>query len=117
MNILPKADKAIIPIEKFTQYVLHPVKSKGKSYAFERVLGYNLLNADKLIDNIRGNIKNFEAIPKGDNGFGVKYEITMTLLGENGRNAKVLTSWIVEHDSEETRLTSAYIKDRGNKND
>ncbi|MDR0461652.1 MAG: hypothetical protein LBH62_09600 [Nitrososphaerota archaeon] len=117
MNILPNAGKAVIPIEKFTKYVLHPVKSKGKSYAFERVLGYNSSNANKLIDNIRNNIKNFEAIKKGDNGFGIKYEVTMTLLGENGRYAKVLTSWIVEHDSEETRLTSAYIKDRGNKND
>ena len=64
MNILPNAGKAVIPIEKFTKYVLHPVKSKGKSYAFERVLGYNLSNAEKLMDNIRSNIKNFRSNPK-----------------------------------------------------
>ena len=68
-------DNAVIPIEKFTQYILDPVKSKGKAYAFKRVLGYDLSNADKLIKNIRQNLKNFEAIPKDNNGYGIRYEI------------------------------------------
>ena len=109
MNILPNADKAVIPLEKFTRYILHPVKSNGKAYVFKRALGYDLSNADRLIENIKRNLKRFEAIPKGDNGYGLKYEIVMKLLGEKGRTAYVLTSWIVEHSNGETRLTSAYI--------
>jgi len=30
MNLLPNFEKAIIPREKFTEYVLHPIKSRGK---------------------------------------------------------------------------------------
>jgi hypothetical protein len=33
--ILPHADKAIVSIEKLTDYVLHPIHSKGKFAAFE----------------------------------------------------------------------------------
>jgi len=109
LNVLPNTDKAIIPVEKFTEYALDPVKGKGKAFAFERALGYNIFNADALIANIRRNLKNFEAKPKGDNGYGLKYEILMLLIGENKKSANVLTSWIVEHSGGKTRLTSAYV--------
>jgi len=33
----------------------------------------------------------------------------MTLTGKNGKNANVKTGWIVDKDTGETRLTSAYI--------
>ena len=110
VNVLPNADNAIIPEEKFFDYALHPIKGKGKAYAFDKALGYNLNNARKLIENIRNNLTNFEAISKGDNGYGLKYEVLMELLGENGKTANVLTSWIVEHESGNTRMTSVYIK-------
>ena len=51
MNILPNADNVIISAKKFTEYVHNPFKSRGKAYAFESVLGYNLLNAGELIEN------------------------------------------------------------------
>jgi len=51
LNILPEAEDAVIPVEKLTDYALHPIKGKGKAIAFDRALGYNLTNADKLIEN------------------------------------------------------------------
>jgi len=110
LSSLPNAENAVIPVKKFAEYALHPVKGKGKAYAFEHALGYNLSNVDKLIENIRENLRCFEAVAKGENRFGFKYEVLMNLLGENGKTANVLTSWIVEHESGDTRLTSAYIK-------
>jgi len=112
MDILPNVENVIIPVEKFTEYALHPLKGKGKAYAFEKALGYNLYNACSLINNIRKNIMYFEPTIKGDNGFGIKYEVIMELTGANGKLANVLTSWIVEHGSNETRLTSAYVTNR-----
>ncbi|MCL1845651.1 MAG: hypothetical protein FWF77_07090 [Defluviitaleaceae bacterium] len=117
MKVLPNVGNVEISIEKFVDYALDPVKGKGKAYAFERALGYGLSNADKLIENIRQNLKNFEAREKGDNGYGFKYEVTMNLTGENGKVADVLTAWIVEHGSGETRLTSAYVINRRKQND
>ncbi len=38
---------------KLTQYALNPDKAPDKAFAFEKALGYNLSNVDKLIENIQ----------------------------------------------------------------
>ena len=117
MSVLPNAEKAIIPIEKLSEYALHPVKSRGKHIVFERALGYNLSNAELLRENLKTNIKSFEANPTEDNGYGQKYEVVVSLKGENGNTAEVFTCWIVEHGTEEPRLVTAYVMKRGYHND
>lgn len=117
---LPNYDRVVIPKEKFTQYALNPQKDRNKAEAFEKALGYNLNNANKLIKNIKENVNKFNAIEKEDKGFGKRYEVLMTLKGENKKIANVKTAWIIDKETGETRLTSAYItsKDwRKNKND
>ena len=53
MYVLPKANEAVIPLEKFVHYVLSPKNSKGKHVAFERALGYNLDNVTRHpVDNM-----------------------------------------------------------------
>jgi len=113
VDMLPRADEVVIPIEKFTKYALDPINSKGKHIAFERALGYNLDNAELLIANIKENLPAHPAIHKGQNRFGELYSVLMTLLvGANGKVANVLTSWIDDTQTGEMRLTSAYIKKR-----
>lgn len=122
--LLPNYQEAIIPQEKFTKYALNPLGDKNKAEAFEKALGYNLNNADKLIENIKNNISNFNAKEKEDTGYGKRYEIIMTLLGENNKYANVKTAWIIDKETKQTRLTSAYVTSKkwkegnnnGNKN-
>ena len=109
MEILPNADKAVIPMEKFTQYALNPARQPNKAIAFELALGYNQDNAQKLIDNIKANITKFPAKNKGNKGYGEIYEIIMDLIGENGKIAKVATGWLNDISNGEMRLTSAYV--------
>ena len=109
INILPKADEAVISKNKFTEYALNPLKDKNKAAAFQSALGYTAENADELIENIRNNISKFDAVKKPDNGYGVRYEVLMTLTGANGKRANVKTAWIVDKDTDEVRLTSAYV--------
>lgn len=109
MHILPNAEKAEILKEKFTEYALNPEKDYNKATAFEKALGYNQMNVDKLIDNIYRNVKNFDAVKKPDNGYGQRYSVLMSLVGENGKKANVQTAWIVDKKSGITRLISAYI--------
>ena len=45
MGVLPRADEAIIPAEKFTKYSLNPDGDFDKHVAFEQALGYNLSNS------------------------------------------------------------------------
>ena len=117
MAVLPNAEEAIIPIEKLSEYALHPVKSRGKHIVFERALGYNLANAELLRENIRTNLKSFEASPTDDNGYGQKYEVMMSLRGENGNTADVFTCWIIEHGTDKPRLVTTYVAKRGPHND
>lgn len=109
--VLPNYKEAIIPQEKFINYVLNPNHPKGKfkAEAFEKALGYNLSNSDKLIENIRNNIDKFSAKEKEDLGHGKRYEIIMRLLGENNKYANIKTAWIIDKDTKQTRLTSAYV--------
>ena len=106
---LPNYKEAVIPIEKFTQYALNSLGDKNKAEAFQKALGYNLNNYQKLINNIQNNINKFNAVEKSDNGFGKRYEVLMTLIGENKKIANVKTAWIIDKETGETRLTSAYV--------
>jgi len=109
MNMLPKVDKAFIPIEKLTKYALNPDCDQDKVIAFELALGYKLDNYEELRQNIYKNLKNYEALPKGHNGFGEIYEVTMNLIGANGKTAKVLTVWIDDDETGEMRLVTLHI--------
>ena len=110
LNVLPKADKVVIPAEKFINYALDPDKSRGKSVAFREALGYTKDNADMLMSNIRQNVSNFPAISKGDKGCGETFAVLMELTGANGKTANVMTSWLDDNKTGKMRLTSAYIK-------
>ena len=112
--LLPNYQEAIIPEEKFTKYALNinNPRGKDKAIAFEKALGYNLNNSDKLVENIRNNLNKFNAVEKPDKGYGKIYEIIMTLTGENGKVANVKTGWIIDKNTGETRLTSAYVTSR-----
>ena len=106
---LPNSYAVVIPVEKFTHYALNPQRQKDKAVAFEKALGYTLDNYHHLIANIRSNIAKYPATPKPDLGFGQRYEVRMDLLGENGKSAKVITAWIMDKETNETRLGSAYV--------
>lgn len=109
---LPRYEKAVIPDAKFSSYALNPKKAPDKARAFQLALGYNLSNYQTLIENIRDHLSEAEATAKGDNGFGMRYEVKMNLTGPNGQNANVLTAWIDDEETGEIRLTSVYIDKR-----
>ena len=106
---IDKTGEAHIPTAKLTQYALNPDKSPDKARAFEMALGYNLSNAEKLIENIERNINKFPIVEKPDTGYGKRFQIVMELAGENGKTAKVLTAWIIDKETDEVRLTTIYV--------
>lgn len=106
---LPKYEEAILPEAKFLQYALNPEKDKNKAKAFKQALGYDLSNYKDLIQNIRQHLPEYEAIPKGDHGWGMTYEVIMELEGPNGKRAKVLTAWIDDKQSGKMRLVTLHV--------
>jgi len=109
MNILPNADKAVIPIEKLTKYSLDFDKDPNKAVAFKIALGYTKNNAAMLVDDIYKSLRNFEAVQKENNGYGDIYEVVMKITGTSGKAANILTSWIVETGTNFPRLTNVYV--------
>ena len=109
---LPRAENCIIPIGKFTEYALNPEKDPDKAKAFKQALGYTMENADELIEQIRNKVTKYKADERGDNGYGMTYQIIMDIEGPNGKSAKVLTAWIDDRKKEETRLTTVHIDKR-----
>jgi len=112
MIVLPCYEQAVIPVRKFTDYALNPENQPHKALAFKLALGYDLNNYDKLINNIKHNIGKFLAKTKLNKGFGDTYEVILTLVGENGKTANVLTGWIDDIKNNEMRLTSIYVIDK-----
>ena len=104
--------EAYIPPEKLTQYALNPDKAPDKALAFEKTLGYNLSNIDKLIENLARNINNYEFKEMPDTGYGRRFKVTVQLTGENGKTANVLLAWILDKSTNELRLTSIYVDKR-----
>ena len=99
-----------IPPAKLTEYALNPEHLVGKHKAkiFESVLGYTLDNYQDLIDNVYRNIDEAKFVPKGNQGYGMRYEQILELTGPNGNKAKVLAAWI-ETDTKGKRLTTIYV--------
>ncbi len=63
----------------------------------------------ELIDNIKANVGKYQAKPKGNRGYGELYEVTMVLVGHNGKSAMVLTGWLDDAKTGEIRLVTAHV--------
>ncbi|MCD7918454.1 MAG: hypothetical protein LUF84_08430 [Clostridiales bacterium] len=106
---LPRAEEAVIPTAKFTEYALNPYKEPDKATAFELALGYNAENAEDLIKQIKTKLPDSAAKKKGNRGYGMTYEVIMDITGPNGKTAKVLTAWIDDSENGEMRLTTMHV--------
>ncbi len=109
VSTLPRSEEAVIPRSKFTEYALNPEKDADKAAAFKAALGYTSENVDELIQQIYDKLPEYEAVEKGDRGWGMTYEVIMDIIGPNGKTAKVLTAWIDDRSNGEMRLTTIHV--------
>lgn len=109
-SIIKERGNLSLPVAKFTGYALNPDKDINKATAFKMALGYDMTNAEDLIDNILDHVDESKLVPKSDIGFGMRYEYIVQLEGPNGKKANVLTAWI--QDGKKKRLTSAYVTEK-----
>lgn len=80
-----------------------------KVIAFQKALGYNIGNQDLLIEQIRRDLACYRATSRSPPQYGVPFEVSMVILGANGRYAKVKTAWIIDHGATDPRLVTLYI--------
>ena len=107
--MLPAAERAYIDPAKVRDYLLssvHPV-GRFKSVVFQ-ALGYKTEEWEKLRDDLLALAHTTEAVPRQTSTFGQKYEVSGTLRGPNGREAKFTCVWLVPLDGEAPRFITAF---------
>ena len=107
---LPNGDKAIVPLEKFTEYSLNPDHPVGqhKARVFKAALGLTLEDASFLQTIVQGVANTHDAVPQEPSAFGDRYVIDFILETESGV-ATIRSAWIVRHDENVPRLTSCFV--------
>lgn len=101
------SDQTIIAPEKLTHYFLkwRPEHDKSK---FLELAGYTLENWQQLLDDIRSQILPIEAELICKTIYGDMYEIRGKLVGPNGVSIKIVTVWMVEYKSRQTKFITLF---------
>ena len=106
---LPGAERAVISEAKVRDYLLsesHPI-GRFKA-AFFRALGYSAGAWPQLERDLREQARQGEAVPTEATPYGQKYEISATLVGPLGREAIVVSVWIVLREEDFPRLVTVF---------
>ncbi len=118
MPKLPNGNKAVAPIEKFTEYLLNPEHPTGrhKARVFKAALGVTRANAAYLRDTVKAVAVTDDAMRQEPTPYGERYVIDFQLKTNSG-TAMVRTAWMIRNDEDFPRLTSCYVLDEGSERD
>jgi hypothetical protein len=110
---IPNADKAYVPAEKLSDYLLdeqHPVG--GSKAKFFRGVGYDAADPSVLERDLLKIVQHADAVSEKDSPFGTKYVVAGKMTAPNGTEVNVTTVWIVETPEDRPRLVTAYPGDK-----
>jgi len=106
---VPNNDKAFIPIEKITDYLLsnfHPV-GKTKAVFFNKI-GYNLEKSNLLRMELNRIILENEVYNTMSTFYGDKYIVKGNIGLRAGKSFPIVTIWIIEMENSIPRFVTAY---------
>jgi len=107
--VLPQAEHAVVDAAKVRDYLLsheHPV-GRFKAVFFE-TLGYSQADWTQLQTDLLDVGRQSDAAEGQASQFGRKYEVRGTLKGPSGRQAEVVTVWVVLVGEDAPRFVTAY---------
>ena len=109
---LPNAEQAIVPPEKVRDYLLSPGHPIGRAKArFFVALGFRQAEWPVLQAALRAHAGEGDAEPV-PSAYGRKFEVRGMLQGPGGRDAAVVTVWIILAGEEAPRLVTAVPGER-----
>ena len=97
----------IISRRKVHEYLLRHRVEDDKS-GFLALAGYTLENTDHLMSDLRTQLLPMEAEWFEDTEYGSKYRIRGTLTGPNGQALRVLSIWMKEEATGETKFVTLF---------
>lgn len=95
----------IIARRKVTEYLLRLRREDDKS-EFLALAGYTQEHAERLLDDIRTQLLPLDAEWFEDSEYGPKYRIRGTLTGPNGRALRVLSIWMKDDATGQTKFVT-----------
>ena len=107
---LPNGDRAIVDVDKLTDYCLNPDHPRGKHKArvFRSACGLTAEHAEMMRQQLLEAAVQNEAVQTSLTAHGRRHVVECTLDGPAGR-ARVLTAWIVRDGEDFPRFVSAYV--------
>jgi hypothetical protein len=90
---------------KASEYLLQKRRDDDKS-GFLALAGYTAQDADRLLRDIREQLLPLEAEFHEETEYGPKYQIRGTLTGPNGRALRVLTIWMKDDATGDTKFVT-----------
>ncbi|WP_420828301.1 DUF6883 domain-containing protein [Desulfonema limicola] len=93
--------------EKLTKYLLIHRKRNDKSQWLSQA-GYTIENWYRLLIDLKKLILSKDAVPVEKTEFGQMYEVRGKLHGPNGKNLSVLTVWMTDFETGNTRFITMY---------
>ena len=110
MQKLPHPERAIVHIDKLTDYCLNPEHPSGKHKArvFKSSLNLGIEDAETLRTVLLDIICEKGAVPTKRNAYGQKYIIDFG-MSHSGRTAEIRSVWIVRDDENFPRFVTSYV--------
>jgi hypothetical protein len=106
---LPNPDRAVIDDAKVRDYLLSPSHPVGRfKSVFFAGLGFSQANWQGLRDALLELARSDAATPGQPSAFGQKFEVRGKLRGPSGRQAVVVTVWLVASGQDFANLITAF---------
>ena len=103
-----------IPEAKLTKYALnmdHP-KGREKAIAFKEALGFTEEDSREIMSQVYRWVGEHEPTFRDSGKYGDSYTTDMTMVGKNGKTARVLVGWMKEPGRDKMKLTTIYVAKR-----
>ena len=97
---------------KIEGYVLDPAHPDGKHKAivFKSALGFEQSDWEMLRTSINAELPYNEAIEGKTDKYCTRYNVTMPIMGPNGRTRDVTTAWKIETGEVYPSFLTAYVR-------
>ncbi len=106
---LPHSDRAWIPPEKLTGYLLSTIHPVGSAKAaFFREFGFNDQNVELLEQGLLRIARTGEVGETSASQYGTKFGVNGNLETPHGRLLTIRTVWIIEVGEETPRFVTAF---------
>jgi len=106
---LPNRDKAIVPEEKITSYLLDVEHENGRGKAVSLIyFGFSVAKWEVLAHALIRHANEHEIVKQEVTRFGTRYVIEGTLQTPSQRTPQVRVVWFIPKDKQEPRLATAY---------